>query len=152
MTKQRPHRHERQQPPHRIGDQSADARWTTPEGRPAETADRLPDPVSVSGAIGSTGDPHQGVGTLTGNDASMPGDVGIGGDDMFGENSAAQGTGDSGKINVHGAGTDLAGFGTTAGGASDPVGGATTGVGSTFGTTQKGTDVSRGDDVEGKPA
>ena len=151
MTKRRPHRHEREPSTRRFGDQDSDTRWTTAEGRPAETADDLPDPVSVSGAMGTTGDPRQGAGTLAGSDASVPGDVGIGGDDMFGENTAAQGTGDTGKINVHGAGTDQAGFGTTAGGASDPVGGAITGVGRTFGTKPEGTDVSRGEDVTKDP-
>lgn len=72
----------------------------------------------------------------------------MGGDDMFGANTAAEGTGDTGKINVHGDGTDQAGAGTTAGGAGDPLGGATTGVGSSFGVTQGGADVSRGATVE----
>lgn len=151
MTKRRPHRHGREQPTRQLSDQRDDARWTTQAGRPAETADDLPDPVSLSGGTGSTGDPHQSVGTLAGNDAAAPGDVGIGGDDMFGENTAGAGVGDTGNINVHGAGTDHAGFGTTDGGASDPLGGATTGVGCTFGTTRGGADVSRGEDVEPDP-
>ncbi len=134
MTKRRPHRHERDQP--------SDAHWTTQEGRPTETVDELPDPLSVDGGIGTTGDPRQGVGTLAGNDAATPGDVGIGGDDMFGENTAGAGVEDTGKINVHGAGTDQAGFGTTAGGANDPLGGA---------KTRGGTDVSRGEGVEDDP-
>jgi hypothetical protein len=142
MTKRRPHRHERQRHGHQFGNRPDSARWATNAGRTADTANDLPEPVSA------TGDPHQGVGTLAGADASQPGDVGIGGDDMFGENSAAQGTGDTGKINVHGSGTDQAGFGTSAGGASDPVGGATMGVGSTFGTTDQGTEASRGAKVE----
>ena len=148
MTKRRPHRHEREQPARQFGDQGDSARWATREGRPAETAGDLPDPVSVSGAMGTTGGPRYRAGTLAGADASVPGDVGIGGDDMFGENTAAQGTGDTGKINVHGAGTDQAGFGTTDGGASDPLGDATIGVGSSVGATPEGTDVIRGEDVK----
>lgn len=142
MARRRPHRHERQAtgiPP----------AGQTREPRSTINAD-LPEPVNAGGGIAATGDPRQGAGTLADRDAALPGDVGIGGDDMFGENTAAQGPGDLGKINVHGAGTDQAGFGTTDGAASDPLGGATTGVGSSFGTTPKGADISRGEDVSGE--
>ena len=147
MARRRPHRHERQRDASRAANTTNNTRRATASGR---NTNDVPDPVSLSEGIDPVSAPRRGVGTMDDAVASAPGDVGIGGTDMFGENTASASTGDTGKMNREGGGTDAAGFGTTDQAASDPLGGATTG-GSSHGITPGGTDVSRGESVEGDP-